>query len=437
MTLFTVGDTDQLMYRFNGAKPELLTEEIDRYIPSIQTYFLDTNYRSTSRIIEASKRLIAQNYSDAGGPYPQKFMKNTQPREDAPEGESVQFQMFPTARDEAQGVADYIVDLLANGYEPGHFYVGTRTRAQLAYLEGPLYRAKVKFVNITGGSFWQNFHVARIVGYLQLAHDTNNDAAFQLVYNIASGNYTDRQGKPCHHRWLGAEFLRLTKGRFGLMHLAIAANRRYYYGVKDLEDYVRDIQAEISYADSPVGPLNYIIENYRGWLKAQGELDQEDGDSSIADDIATILEVAGEYTSVEAFLGYVREMTEAAEKAKAGTTDDYVVLSTYHRLKGSERRVMVAMGWCEGVDPFGNRKGLLPHTSAIGILPQFGVLPTGAPSSVEDERCIAFVAVTRAKEKVLVTAPGEWRGIKMFPSRFVGELLGDMAQADGTDGIDL
>lgn len=423
MTLFAVGDVDQLMYRFAGAKPELMTAEVDKYIPNINTLFLDVNYRSTQTIIDACSRLIANNYSDLGGPYAQEFMKLTQARPDAPEGEPIVFQMYADQRSEAMGVADTVVDLIGNhGYAPGDFFIGTRTRAQLAYVEGPLFRAGVKFINLTGGSFWQSYHVANILAYLKLAFDQTDDAAFGRVYNIASAEMTDRKGDYCNHRWMGAEFMKLTQGKYSLMHLAIQKNRRYTDGVADLQSFVQEIQGEIAYSETAAEPINFIIENcYRQWLKAKGETMEEDADSNIADDIATILDVAGQY-SVEDFLAYVAEMEKAAEDAKNGDMSQMCVISTYHRLKGMERKVMIGMGWAEGRNAHDEPRGLLPITWAMVPPPQYGVLPTGGMALMEDERCIGFVAVSRAKERVILTAPGMYRDAMMFPSRFVAEL---------------
>ena len=221
-TLTLVGDVDQLLYRFTGARPELMTQEVDKFIPDIKTLMLTTNYRSTQTIVQACSRLIAKNYSDEGGPYPQEFMKETGWRDDAPMGCPITFQMFPDVRAEAQSVADTITEQMASeGYEFGDFYVSSRTRAQLAYLEGALFRAGIKFVNLAGGSFWDSYHIRNIVAYLELAFDTTDQLAFEAVYNIASGDHTDRRGKYCNHRWLGREFLRLTNSEYGKMHLAI------------------------------------------------------------------------------------------------------------------------------------------------------------------------------------------------------------------------
>jgi DNA helicase-2/ATP-dependent DNA helicase PcrA len=413
------------MYRFTGASPELLTDSLPDYVPGVDFQFLSTNYRSTQTIIGTSNTLIAHNYDGKGGPYSQGFMKDTQSRDGAPEGDPIKFTMCGTVFDEAQQVADTLVELMATrDYQFGDFYVGSRTRAQLGYLEGILYRAGVKFVNIAGGSFWENKHVANIIAYLRLAHDTADDEAFKRVYNKASVWHTDRKGDYCHHRWLGREFMELTGGRFSNMEKAVQRNKRYYYGVTDFREFIDSLQAEMEFTDDVAHIIQYIWENcYREWLKAMGDRIDEDADANVLDDYATILEVAAQYTSVEAFLNYVAEMIYVAEEAKKGDLDDYAVLSTYHRLKGSERPVVFGLGWCEGQDPKTEQpRGLLPHTFSLTPPPVFGVLPTGGAGSIADERCIAFVCVTRAKDLVYLSGCTEYRGWILNPSRFVYEM---------------
>jgi superfamily I DNA/RNA helicase len=68
MPLVLVGDTDQLLYRFQGSKPELLTEEIDQYLSDVETIKLAINYRSQDEIIARSQQLISHNYDGLGGP---------------------------------------------------------------------------------------------------------------------------------------------------------------------------------------------------------------------------------------------------------------------------------------------------------------------------------------------------------------------------------
>jgi superfamily I DNA/RNA helicase len=274
MTLFCVGDTDQLLYRFQGAKPELLTGGLDEWLPSIETVKLETNYRSQDEIIAKSQQLISYNYSSEGGPYPQEFIKNSTGIKGP--GEAIQFQMYETAEHEALETANTINELIGitadcpvchgsglvdsetgnattdhnincamdcphcttdhSAYSPGDFFIGARTRAQLGYLEGALVRAKIPFINIAGGSFWQSKHVADVIAYLRLAYNAKDKDALERVYNIPSAGHqytwNDKAGKfragdYCPTRYLGKEFL----AKIGYAMISIRLIRCYSAGM--------------------------------------------------------------------------------------------------------------------------------------------------------------------------------------------------------------
>lgn len=443
MTLFCVGDQDQLLYRFQGAKPEILTDDLSQWLPDIQTIKLETNYRSNNEIITKSRQLIAHNYSDIGGPYPQEFMKDLNGIKG--EGGLVTFNMYEDADDEAYNVSAQANELIMNGYKPGDFFIGARTRAQLGYLEGALVRAKIPFINICGGSFWQNRHVLDVVSYLRLAHDTSNKEALEQVYNIPGSEhkYTwdDKAGKfkagdYCSTRYLGKEFLAKINYNFDNIDNVLFGSNGWRYQTKakdynkygptkaqDLQEFVWKLKSILDQADNMGQVIRVIIDDcYEKYLKYNGTDDEGLGDAKL-EDLATVEELAGKYTSAEEFLAYVDEMIQVANDAKDKKWDDYLILSTYHRLKGLERPIVFGLGWCEGENTkTGMPVGLLPHTFSLTPPPDFGVLPGGPMSPIEDERCIAFVCVSRAIERCYLSGIENYRTYNMGPSRFVEEM---------------
>jgi superfamily I DNA/RNA helicase len=123
------------------------------------------------------------------------------------------------------------------------------------------------------------------------------------------------------------------------------------------------------------------------------------------------------------FLLYIKDCQKAAA---ADSWDGKVVISTVHRLKGLERPVVHVIGCNEG---------LLPHKSAIEGMPPMGVLPLSSNGRMEDERCIMFVATSRAKEEVHLSHISKWRNKPVNPSRFIGE-MGLEAEAIQEEDID-
>jgi DNA helicase-2/ATP-dependent DNA helicase PcrA len=464
-----VGDADQLLYRFAGATPEanLYQGFEERYLDKVEgiveqakqkakelllgssgpgTVKLTVNYRSTVAIVDACNRLIANNYKDLGGPYEEQYRKTLVPRPGAPEGQPVSYAWFPTIEQESQSVADGIIEHLAQGGEPGDIFVGTRTRAQLGYLEGPLVRAQVPFVNITGGSFWTSKHVADVIAYVRLAYTALNgrgdSGAFKRVCNIASNYMTvswkksPQYGEYCNHRFLGRKFLAACRESYESAQY-LASNWRFKAGVQDLVSLVQEIQAEIAHAPNVGHIVRYVLDEcYIKWLAhEEGTGEAEATEDGKLDDLATVVDVASRFEEVEAFLSHVDEMVRAAQAVKDKDWGEFVVLSTVHRLKGLERPVVYGPGWAEGYDEITKQpRGLLPHTFSLTPPPQKGPLPGGGIGRIEDERCIAFVLISRAKSSVFLSGCAEYRSYHFQPSRFAEEL--GVVKIPGEEGLD-
>jgi DNA helicase-2/ATP-dependent DNA helicase PcrA len=240
--LFLVADVNQMMYRFQGAKPEYVTDEIDKILPDIETVMLETNHRSNDEIINHYQKLIAYNYSDKDGPYGQEFFQDIKGVKGL--GGSVRFDMADDVFSEGAQIAEEINILLTDKYyKSGDIFVGARTKAQLGYLEGELLKAGIKFINIAGGSFWDSKHVKAIVSYLRLAHNLEDSDALKVVANIASNNncYTwdDKAGKfqagdYCATRYLGAKFLEKINYKFNnIDKFLLSASDAWRYKTND------------------------------------------------------------------------------------------------------------------------------------------------------------------------------------------------------------
>jgi DNA helicase-2/ATP-dependent DNA helicase PcrA len=438
MTLFCVGDSDQLLFRFQGAKPELFTGELEQWLSDIETHKLEINYRSQDEIINKGQQLIAHNYSDLGGPYPQEFMKTMTGVKG--QGDKIEFAMYQTADEEAMTVGQKINELIQQGYSFGDFFIGARTRAQLGYVEGSLVRAGIKFINITGSSFWQSRHVLDVVSYLRLAYDTSNKDALEQVHNIASAESVyphwskDRAGEYCPTRFLGKKFLAAISfdynkadsvyraGKYGWRRRT--KNQDMTSGQEDLLYFVDTLSSQVATADNMGQVVRTIIDDcYEKYLRHNDTIGDEGLVNAKLEDLATVEDLASRFNSPELFLAYVDENIQAAEDAKNRDWEGYTVISTYHRLKGLERPVIFGLGWCEGENTkTGESVGLLPHTFSLSPPPDFGVLPSGGMSPLEDERCIGYVCVTRAEEKVYLSGIKTYRTWQMGPSRFIYEM---------------
>ena len=311
-----------------------------------------------------------------------------------------------------------IESMIQDGRQPADFFVGARTRAQLAPLEGELVRRRIPFVNACGGSFWNTRHVADVVAYIELAYN-ESDAAFRRVYDISSKHMTQpfdtkarRKGEYSPNRWLGRKFLDACDGKYANIYRALRTREgwRWKAGVQDLVDMVNGIR-NILRDRGLSQALRFVIDHYKQYMIEEGVVEADAAENNKFEDLETIISVAGHLDNdVDAFLDYVKSCREAASQ---DSWDGKVVLSTVHRLKGLERPVVFGIGWNEG---------LLPHASALGMFTSFSSIPTGEPSLLQDERCIAFVLVTRAKEEVHLSAVRYYRDKQLQVSRFIAEL---------------
>lgn len=428
--LTLIGDADQLLFRFAGSKPELVTDEAPKYFPGMLTFKMETNYRSTMTIVAEQRKSIAHNYRSGGGPYNNDLFKYSKARNGAKIGEPISFEMFEHQEQEADYVARTILQLCDEGYAWGDVFVGARTRSQLGFIEGALTKRGIKFVNLGGGCFWSSKHVSDVLAYVQLALDEQNGEAFKRVYNIASRWWTapfgSNKGEYINHRFLGRSFFEYVNGCYTNIEKVYADRRnawRYESAVSDLIFFVESVRSQLR-SGGVAAAIKFVIENcYKQYLAAdEGLLSLDESENGKLDDLVTVVTIAEKYSDPVAFFEYVEAMRAAAQDIKRGDHHKYVIISTVHKLKGKERPIVFGIGVCEGVDKNGDPLGLLPHTFSLKPPPQFGVLPTGGMSNIPDERCVFFVLISRAKERVYLSGFRNFREGELHPSRFVKEI---------------
>lgn len=436
-SFFIVGDTDQLLYRFAGATPEEnLFDGFEKRFPAGHLCKLSVNYRSTRQIVDSSRRVITYNYEVHSGPYPGIYFKDLRPHDGAPGGTPVEVTTYRNPIEESQGIVDQISHLIDMGdYRPGDFYVGFRTRAQAGYMESAFSRSNLPYVNTTGMSFWSLGHIQDVLGYLRLAVNPDDKQAFARVFNIPSRNFVvpwrthPEYNNYISHRFLGRSFLDATGSICGGPKLTILRRMlnegKFKPGASDMIDLVNEIRNSLYAEGIPAAIQTILDECYKRYIEYEtGSSAEAVGEGGKIDDLATVIEMAGEFADVETFLHHVDRLIEAARASEKDDWDGRIVLSTIHRLKGLERPVVFGAGICE-YDPEVSHNpvaGLLPHTYSMVEPPNMGHLPTGAKGRIEDERCLFYVLITRAKELVYLSSLERYRRIFMQPSRFIQEM---------------
>ena len=427
--LFIVGDGDQLLFRFAGATPEenLYDGFSARYGDMSETFMLETNYRSTQNIVGACNDLIRFNYNVEGGPYNDEYMKRLVARPDAPVGTDLLFNEYEDADEEAMGIVNEIEILMNDGVKPGQIFVLTRTRAQLAHMEGPMTREGIPFINLTGGSFWMLRHVRQLLGYIRVIVREGDRDAFKDIYNVASNQMTDYDGNYCATRWLGSVFLnRVSSYNVAKLDEAARVRRQWSKGIDDLIYLVQGVEHELK-TNTLVDAIEYIIDNcMKEYLIHEDGVSSDDAADGKMNDLLGVADMARKFTDPVDFLNKIDDAIQVALDRKNKNWDDYVVISTVHRVKGLERDVVFCAGWSEGYIETATGtlpSGLLPHTFSLREVPSMGFFDFSGQSPLEDERCIAFVAISRARNKVFVSSIRKYRTSILSPSRFVRELM--------------
>jgi DNA helicase II / ATP-dependent DNA helicase PcrA len=431
-----VGDTDQLLYRFAGATPEAnLQEGFEEIFPENTMFKLETNYRSTRTIVNAA-RMIHNNYMEAGGPYENHYKKYMTPH--TKDIGQIDFQSFTSPLDEANFVAQTI-ERMIQGHSDypkicEQVFIGMRTRAYSVYYEDALARHNIPFINTTGVSFWSQSHVTGLISYLKVLINAHDRDAFAKVYNIPSSGWvfpwqsSPQYGQYVNSRILSKEFLN-TYPTYGDAYQAYSrmysVMNKFRPALLDLIQLVEEARADLQ-EDGVVGALRYFIANsLKPYLEAEyGPTETQDGDGGKLDDLASVLEMASQFQKAEDFIRYVDMLISASQAKKEDDWSGKVVISTIHRLKGLERDFVFAVGVSQ-FNPATSKgvTSLLPHTFTFAEPIQQGKLPVGGGCRFEDERCLYFVLITRARRKVWVCSPLTYRNDSMQPSDFVTETL--------------
>lgn len=401
--IFVVGDADQTLFRWAGADPEKNLFELSR---EGQLYKLSTNFRSGRTIVDAANALIKNNYRNGKEKFYKPMVTGVTDKVSA---------LHVVENEDPYSEADWLVDRIVElDLRPKDIFVGARTNAQLAYVEQALTKKEIPFYVRGSKGFYSLAHVQDVLSYLTLAVDATNNAAFARIYNIPSMQMRDRSGQYCATRYLGRAFLdEITNAENSKLVMVETGrySRRFSDGAFDLAYTMREIRKKLKV--SATAALQYIAAFYKQQHKTMSGrivLDVSQ-DNDIEDDIETLI-VLSEGKTPDQILEQANKVLNAARQSNE---NESVVLSTVHSLKGLERETVFGIGWSEG---------LLPHRlSQMSVqLGQADDIQIPNLSSIEDERCIAYVLMTRAKKAVYLSYLQSYNKVELQPSRFLKEI---------------
>lgn len=380
--LFVVGDDDQSIYGFRGAKPELMLY-MKQEFPSLRTISLTVNYRSTEFITGAAARVILHNDT--------RFYKRVQSFRGR--GQNVHVQEVLDEQEEAQYVTEEIQKKLDQGIKPGEIAVLFRAAVQARMISEILSEHRIPFeMRDYVTNFYRHFIVKDMMAYLQLAAGKRDRSLFLTICN-----------RPL--RYLARNSMENRQVNF--------EDLRKFYCDKDwMQDIIDqfDVDVRMMKNMAPYAAIQYIRKKigYDDFLKEYAEKHQISW-KQLMDVMAELEERSKNFKSYDEWeihiAKYTQELEEQQAKARKikGERENKVQLMTIHSAKGLE---------FEDVFVIHANEGEIPHQKAE------------KKDEIEEERRLFYVALTRAKNNLCISYITQKNGNSIKPSRFVEELLG-------------
>lgn len=380
--VYVVGDPDQTIYTWRGADVNIIVN-FDKDFKNTKTIILNQNYRSTNNILEGANSLIKYNKSRVPKDL---FSENG-------DGDKIVHKTLPDETSEAYYIVSCIQSLLKQGYEYNDIAILYRSNYLSREVEKVFIENRIPYVIYGGMRFYERMEVKDILSYLRLIV-TGDDLAFQRVIN---------QPK----RGIGQKSIDT------IFSLAKENNISMYEVVKQglfaknqsvLESFVDMVERWKSSLDGK--PLEEVLTDvfeqsgYRSMLEKENETERIENVKSLIDDIKDYQETYPGSTLAD-YLSMISLYTDKANTDGSAS----VSLMTIHASKGLEFKVVFVVGLSEGIFP-----------SERTMLEQKGV---------EEERRLAYVAYTRAKEKLTLTDTSSFSYVvnsAKTTSRFVNEV---------------
>lgn len=424
--LCVVGDADQSIYAFRGATIRNI-EEFERDFPNAETILLEQNYRSTQTILSAANAVIARN--------PNRREKRLWT--DSGDGELIVGYVSDSDRDESmfigteiERLTDHTIGGVAESYKYSDIAVFYRTNTGSRPIEEVFVRHGIPYKVVGGTRFYERKEVRDVVAYLRTVANPDDSVSLRRILNTPRRGIGDR-AEACvavHAENAGVSFYQaLLDGAEGKVALLNSRAVKQIAGFVDLiEGLRRDFLTTFGQADdegadvatvsdateegADIGELVAAIVDRSGY-RAELEGSSDPQDAARLDNLNELISVAAEFSteaaeldvdfddeavgdedlggtdgepepgSLAAFLEKVALVADADQVPDEG--DGVVTLMTLHTAKGLEFPVVFVTGW---------EDGHFPHMRALGD-----------PAELSEERRLAYVGITRAKERLYLT----------------------------------
>jgi len=416
--LMVVGDADQSIYAFRGANIRNILD-FEQDFPNATTVMLEQNYRSTQTILNAANSVIGHN----------KGRKEKRLWSDAGAGDRITGYVADDERDEARFVTEQIDELTDAGRKAADMAVFYRTNAQSRVFEEVFIRMGLPYKVVGGVRFYERREVRDALAYLRMLANPADEISLRRVLNTPKRGIGER-AEACVASLASRDGITFWEALVRAEDAPGVATRSLN-SIKGFVDMVEELQSMVDAGERADVILETVLER-SGYL-AELEASDDPQDETRVENLAELVAVAREFSDdpiagpsadpadVEAgtvapglgdFLERVALVADADQIPDSPEGDDsgVVTLMTLHTAKGLEFPVVFLTGLEDGV---------FPHARALGDQPE-----------LEEERRLAYVGVTRARERLYLTRAvvrSAWGAPAHNPaSRFLDELPIDL-----------
>ncbi|MGI3778184.1 MAG: ATP-dependent helicase [Janthinobacterium lividum] len=388
-----VGDDDQSIYSWRGAEVENILR-FDQDFPGAHVVKLESNYRSTAPILAAAAGLIAHNEGRLG--------KTLRPGRNDASGERVQVFGLYDSNEEARMVGERVEALRRDGHKLAEMAILVRAGFQTRSFEERMLTLAIPYRVVGGLRFYERAEIRDAVAYMRVLHQPSDDLAFERIVNVPRRGVGDGAMRTMH-----------THARARRIPLAAAAAE--LVGDGGLKGRVREgvgallrLFAQLREAlprDGHVVVLQSLLDE-SGYME-MWRLDKSVEAPGRIENLKELVQAVSDFETMAGFLDHVSLVMENEQDAEA----DRISLMTLHAAKGLEFDTVFLPGWEEGTFP--NQRSL----------------DESGNKALEEERRLAYVGITRARQRVVVSHVanrliyGSWTST--VASRFVDELPGE------------
>ena len=366
-----VGDDDQSIYKFRGATIENILS-FENTFKGAQIIRLEQNYRSTKTILSAANEVISNNTVRKG---------KTLWTENA-EGEKIELHTCEDERDEAAFIARTIMDGVADGRRYADYAILYRTNAQSNAIEQALSRSGVPHRIIGGHRFYDREEIRDMIAYLQVINNPHDDVRLRRIINVPKRGIGGRTLEIAAEigTGLGESIYTIIKdaGSYPQLSRSAAKLKSFVALIDGL------IEAEESGDYSLAELYNLILEhtNYEAYLRHE----KENADvriENIEELSSNIIKFEEDYGEEADLSGFLEEISLMTDIDNYDAEADTCVMMTLHSAKGLEFPVVFITGMEDGLFP--------------------SIASMMNPEEIGEERRLAYVGITRAKEKLYLT----------------------------------